>query len=130
MPGRALILALLASALLSPPALAAEGGKKDKSSFVAIDTLTAMVMAANGRKQVMTVQAGVDAPDPALRALADSAQPRLRDAYVQVLQIYAGGLRPGAPPDADYVARRLQDATDRVLKKPGGKLLLGGIMVN
>jgi len=78
----------------------------------------------------MTVQAGVDVSDKALHDYAAKLTPRLQDAYVQVLQLYAGGLAPGAPPDADYVARRLQEATDRVLGKPGARFLIGGIMVN
>ena len=36
----------------------------------------------------------------------------------------------GTPPDIDYLCRRLQGATDRVLGKPGGRFLVGGIMVN
>ena len=126
---RRALLALLALCLL--PAIArADDKKKDKGTYVTIDTLTATAVAANGRHEVMTVQSGVDVPDPVLRALAEQVQPRLRDAYTQVLQIYAGGLPPGSPPDADYVARRLQQATDQVLGKPGGRLLIGGIMVN
>ena len=82
------------------------------------------------RAAIMTVQAGVDVPDKTLRDRAEKLTPRLQDAYVQVLQLYAGGLVPGAPPDADYVARKLQEATDRVLGKTGGRFLIGGIMIN
>ncbi len=121
------LLTLLLPAALPGPAWAE---KKEEGTFVAMDTLTATVIAGNGRHQIMTVQAGVDAPDKALRDYAVKVTPRLEDAYVQVLQLYAGGLVPGAPPDADYVARRLQEATDRVLGRPGGKFLIGGIMIN
>lgn len=122
-----LLLALLLPAALPGPALAE---KKEEGSYVAIDTLTATVMAGNGRHQIMTVQAGVDVPDKALHDYAEKLTPRLQDAYVQELQLYAGGLVAGAPPDADYVARRLQEATDRILGKPGGRFLIGGIMIN
>ncbi len=130
---RQLVFAFATVAFLFPfagagGALAAE--KKDKGTFVTIDTLTAMVIAPNGRHQVLTIQSGVDVPDPVLRARAELVQPRLRDAYTQVVQLYAGVLPPGSPPDADYVARLMQEATDRVLGKPGGRLLLGGIMIN
>jgi hypothetical protein len=121
------LLALLLPAALPGPALAE---KKEEGTYVAVDTLTAMVVAGNGRHEIMTVQAGVDVPDRALHDYAESVTPRLQAAYVEVLQLYAGGLAPGAPPDADYVARRLQEATDRILGKPGGRFLLGGIMVN
>jgi hypothetical protein len=118
----------LLALLLPAPALAAES--RGAESYVAIDTLAATVMTDSGRHLVMTVQAGVDAPDPVLHAYLEKVTPRLRDAYTQELQIYAGELATGAAPDADYIARKLQDATDRVLKKPGGRLLLGGIMLN
>jgi hypothetical protein len=121
------LLALLLPAALPGPALAE---KKEEGTYVAVDTLTAMVLAGNGRHQIMTVEAGVDVPDKALHDYAEKLTPRLQDAYVQVLQVYVGGLVPGAPPDADYVARRLQEATDRVLGKPGARFLIGGIMVN
>ncbi|MGZ3275456.1 MAG: hypothetical protein ACXU82_21235 [Caulobacteraceae bacterium] len=125
------LLALLVPAVLAGPAAAQSKEKGGAGgTYVAIDTLTAMVMSGPGRRQVMTVQAGVDCPDLALRAYAEKVTPRLRDAYAQVLQFYASGLGPGAPPDADYVARRLQETTDRVLGKPGAKFLIGGIMLN
>lgn len=121
---------LVLLALLLPAVPATAGEKKEESAYVAVDTLTATVLASNGRHQIMTVQAGVDAPDKALHDYVQKVTPRLRDAYTQVLQLYAGGLVPGAPPDADYIARRLQEATDRVLGRPGGKFLIGGVMVN
>jgi hypothetical protein len=127
MPIRFLLALLLVAAV---PAAATARDEKDKGSFVTVDTLTATVLAANGRRQVMTVQAGVDVPEPRLRALAEASGPRLRDAFAQELQAYASGLPAGAPPDVDYLCRRLQGATDRVLGKPGGRFLVGGIMVN
>jgi hypothetical protein len=120
------LLSLLLPAALPGPALAE---KKQEGAYVVIDTLTATVPSP-GRHQIMTVQAGVDAPDKALHDYAEKVTPRLRDAYASVLQTYAAGLAPGQPPDADYVARRLQEATDRVLGKPGGRFLIGGIMIN
>jgi hypothetical protein len=120
----------LAALALAVPAHAGEEKKKDVGTFVAVATVTATANAAGGRHAVMTVQAGVDVIDPTLHGFAVKVQPRLRDAYTQELQAYAGGLAPGHTPDADYVARRLQLATDHVLGKPGGRLLLTGILVN
>ena len=48
-----------------------------------IDTLTATVLAGNGRHQVMTVQSGVDCPNTALHDYAEKVTPRLQDAYAQ-----------------------------------------------
>jgi hypothetical protein len=130
MKTRPALMVLLAFCLIPAVAAGGDDKKKDKGTYVTVDTLTASVIAANGRHEVMTVQSGVDVADPVLHLRAEQLEPRLRDAYVQVLQAYAGGLQPGAPPDPDYIARRMQQATDRVLGKPGGRVLLGGVMVN
>ena len=84
----------------------------------------------DGRRGVLTVEAGIDVPDERLRDRASISQPRLRAAYVQFLEIYAGGLPPGAPPNADYVAQQLQLQTNKVLGQPGAKLLIGTILIN
>jgi hypothetical protein len=92
--------------------------------------LTATVFRPDGRRGVLTVEAGVDVPDAALRDRANLSQPRLRAAYVQFLESYAGGLAPGAPPDADYISSQLQNQTNLVLGRPGARLLLGSILIN
>jgi hypothetical protein len=99
-------------------------------SYIQFRTLTATVFRPDGRRGVLTVEAGVDVPDAGLRARADISQPRLRAAYVQFLETYAGGLPPGSPPDADYIARELQAQTNLVLNRPGARLLLGTILIN
>ncbi|MDR3508142.1 MAG: Tat pathway signal protein [Caulobacteraceae bacterium] len=123
----------LTLALIAGPGLAMAGEEKKKGggiTFVQMSTLTATVLRGDGHRGVMTVEVGVDIPDGALRAKAQISLPRLRAAYIQMLQAYASGLGPGGAPDADYIARVLQKETDRVLGKPGGKLLLGTILVN
>ena len=133
---RALFALLLAPALTSGPLAASaapETGPKKKgggNSFIQFETLTATVFRADGRRGVLTVEAGIDVPDAGLRNRASLSQPRLRAAYVQFLQTYAGGLAPGAPPDADYIARALQAQTNQVLGRPGARLLLGTILIN
>lgn len=99
-------------------------------SYIQFRTLTATVFRADGRRGVLTVEAGVDIPDASLRARANISQPRLRAAYIQFLETYAGGLPPGSPPDADYIARALQAQTNQVLRQPGARLLLGTILIN
>jgi hypothetical protein len=125
-------LVLLAAALLLAPALshADSPDKKQKGSYLQMSGLAATIMRPDGRHGVMTVDAGIDVPDRTLRNYADTVQPRLMDAYAQTLQAYAGNLDPGRPPDADYLARRLQAVTDQVLGRPGARLLLGGVMLN
>jgi hypothetical protein len=129
----ALIFALpaVAAPLASRAAQSIEEKKKGGGiSYIQFRTLTATIFRADGRRGVLTVEAGVDVPDPALRDRASISQPRLRAAYVQFLETYAGSLTPGAPPDADYVAHSLQQQTNNVLGRPGARLLIGTILIN
>ncbi|HXQ09878.1 MAG TPA: Tat pathway signal protein [Caulobacteraceae bacterium] len=130
---RRLFLALTLPALLAPAALLAQGAEKKKGggiSYIQFQTLTATIIKNDGRRGVLTVDAGVDVPDAGLRAKVNLVLPRLRAAYVQVLQAYVYSLNPGAPPDPDYLSMTLQRETDRVLGRPGAKLLLGAMLVN
>ncbi|MBI1404594.1 MAG: hypothetical protein GC145_00540 [Caulobacter sp.] len=126
-------LALAALLALLPGVAAASGGEKKKGggvSFVQIQTLTTSILRRNGSRGVMTMEVGIDVPDEKLRSLAAQSTPRLRAAYAQVLQIYASGLPAATPPDPDYLAQKMQRETDRLLGKPGAKLLVGTILVN
>jgi hypothetical protein len=129
---RRLALAALA-ALVPTAALASGGGEKKKGgglSYIQIQTLTASIYRRNGSRGVMTMEVGVDVANEQLRELAAASSPRLRAAYAQVLQIYASGLPPAGVPDADYLAAKFQRETDRILGKPGAKLLVGTILIN
>lgn len=130
---------LLFTALLAPlAALAAgkaraSGGEKKKSgggTYLQVNTLLGTTVRANGSRGVLSVDCGIDVPDPALRDFAEKSIPRLRAAYLQTVQSYAAGLQPGALPNAEYVGQTLQRQTDTVLGKPGARLLLGAIIAN
>ena len=128
-----LAAALAPAAVLSPVSAGAAGAEKKKGgglSFIQFEALTATVVRSDGRRGVMTVDIGVDAPDAGLHQRALISSPRLRAAYVQMVQAYVSGLGPGAPPNPDYMAQVLQRQTDTVLGRPGARLLLGAIMVN
>ncbi len=126
-------LALAAALSLAPAVAAAAGGEKKKGggvTFVPVKAAVATIIRRDGSRGVITVECGIDVVDDALRMKANEIQPRLRDAYAGFLQTYAGGLPKAALPDADYIAAELQKATDRVLGKKGGKLLIGTILIN
>jgi hypothetical protein len=126
-------LALAALVALVPSVALASGAEKKKGgglSYIQIQTLTASIFRRNGTRGVMTMEVGVDVANEHLRDLAAASAPRLRAAYAQVLQIYASGLPAATPPDADYLAVKFQRETDRILGKPGAKLLVGTILVN
>ena len=130
---RTLLIAALAS--LAPAAASASGAKKDKKKggglgFIQFATLTATIMRPDGRRGVLTVEAGVDVQDQALHTRAVQMTPRLRDAYARVVRNAAASLRPGMLPDPEGLARELQKATDAVMGRPGARFLIGVVMVN
>ena len=135
MIARRRLCALLLTVAVTAPTLARadEANSKRKGggiSYIQLQTLTATVIRASGRRGVLTVEAGVDIPQASLRARANLYLPRLRAAYIQRLQLYAGGLPAATPPDPDYLARALQQETDRVLGQAGARFLLGALLVN
>ena len=131
---RRLLLALAALAALPPAvAVASGGGEKKKTggeSYIPIQTLTAYTTRPGARRGVMTVDCGLDVPNAALREHVELVLPRLRAAFVQVVQVYAGGLPSGAPPNPDFLARNLQRSADQVLGRKGARVLMGAVIVN
>ncbi len=128
MDRRRLIIAALA--LAAPlPALASKKKKKSTSPYVPLRAVTLTIVRPNGRRGTMTVEIGLNIPDEDLRDLATMSQPVLRDAYLRALLPYAMRLSPGAPPSAEFITLALQRETDRVLKRRGAKVLLGGVLV-
>jgi hypothetical protein len=130
---RRVFLALLALAAAPGLAHAGEGGDKKKAggdSYIPIEMVTAYMPKPSGRRGVMTVDCGIDIPDGKLRERAQLLLPRIRAAFVQSVQIYAGGLPYGTPPNTDYLARTLQRSTDQILGRPGARVLLGAVIVN
>ena len=124
------LVLFLAAAVAVGPASAAERKKAGGLTFVQMPPLAAIAFRPDGRRGVLSVETGLDVKDDALRARVQAMTPRLRDAYVSAVQSYARTLGPGAPPNADWLAAQLQRETDRVVGKPGAKLLLGTILVN
>ena len=115
------------------PGVAAAAGKSGDApveSYVRVAALAAGVTLRGGKRGVITVEPGVDAPDPAVMAQVQASLPRLRAAWFNVLQRYGAGLRPGAPPDADQLARAMQRETDRVLGRPGARFLIGSVLIH
>lgn len=129
------LLLILTLGLALAPALAqanpqAEKKKGGGASYIQITAIKAVVTRADGRRGVMAVEAGLNVPDFELRQRANQSIPRLRAAFVQVVQIYGNSLRPGGVPSTDYMAKEMQRQTDAVLGKPGAQFLLGGVLVN
>ncbi len=121
----------LVAAAGTTPAFANEGKKAEKPvTYFQLDPINAVVLRRDGRRGVMTVEAGIAAKDPKLMARAQASTPRLRAAFSQVLMVYAAGLRGGIAPDMDHVGRELQKACDQVLGQPGAKVLMGSALLS
>ena len=128
MQRRALLVAPLA--LAATPALAGGGGEASTTAgFVRYPTITATTMRADGRRGVMTVETGVDAPNAALKLRAEQSQPRMRAVFNILVQREANSLLPGAVPNIERLGAQLQSATNIILGQRGAKLLLGTVMV-
>lgn len=139
MDRRTLLSALALGAAVAPVAVpmtahaADKGDEKKKGgglTFIQIKTLAATIVRRQGGRGVVTVETGLDIPDAALRERAELSMPRIRSAYNGLLQQYVGGLPPGNPVNADYLAQALQRQTDTVLGKRGARLLIGSILMN
>jgi hypothetical protein len=99
-------------------------------SYMQLGVIEGTTFRMDGRRGVMTLEAGVDAPDPSVRQRAQSLTPMLKAAYSEVVRNYAAGLPPGVAPNADYLSLELQRQTDRIVGRPGAHFLLGTILVN
>jgi hypothetical protein len=129
---RRLFLTFIALAIAPGAARAAHEAKKKAggASYFQFPALTAVIIREDGRRGVLTVEAGVDVPDDTLRHKAQMVEPRLLDAYASSMAMYGADLRGGAVPNLDKLEARLQADTDRVLGGPGARVLLGTVLIN
>jgi hypothetical protein len=127
-------LMLIAACLVLPASALASGAPEKKkaggANYVPVQTVLGTTLRQSGARGVLSVDCGLDVPDAALRTRAEQSTPRLRAAYVQVIQSYAAGLPSGALPNVEYLVQTLQRRTDAILGKPGARVLLGGVIVN
>lgn len=139
----ALVLSSAASVHASPPPSSGDGhgappqqaqrGRSITSSpdFVPLAPLTATLQADYRLRGILQIEAGLEIPDSRLRARAEEMMPRLRNAYVTQLSIYAGAnYRYGEMPDAERISMMLQRATDEVLGQEGARVLLGMVVIH
>lgn len=129
---RSLLLFAAGALACAAPAHAGEHEHKKGGgvSYHQFPTLTAVVLRPDGRRGILTAEAGVDVPDGGLREKVQLLEPRLMDAFASALRKYGASLRPGATPDLDQLQLLLQAQTDRVLGARGARVLLGTVLSN
>ena len=132
-----LIPALTIALLAAFPVRAAEAPKDQKkpehkvtqsASYLEIDPIYTTIVGDNRARGMLMIGIGLDVPDIALRDEVTRSLPVLRDAYVRNLMSFtATAVRTDAQPDVGTIAGRLQDVTDRALKKKGARVLLAQV---
>ena len=139
--------AIAVSLVLSGPALAGDYAKSppqqqssddsrhrtltNSPSYVPLAALTATVQANHRARGLLQIEAGLEVPDAQLRRRVERYMPRLRNAWVTALSVYAGvNYRYGDIPDADRIAEVLQEATDMTLGQEGAQILIGMIIIH
>jgi len=124
---------LLSAALALAGAAGAAPTEKKKGggdSYIQLPPLTATILRADRSYGVITVDVGIDVPDPTLRKRAEVSVPLLSDAFLREFLIYVPSIAPGGPPNPDQMAAQLQRAADRTLGHPGSHVLIGSILTN
>lgn len=99
-------------------------------SYLMVDPLYASIMEGNRPLGLLMVGIGIDVPDATLRDRVDRDMPQLRDGYVRALMAFsATNVRSWRQPDVAAIADRLQRVTDRMLGKPGARVLLAQVAI-
>ena len=137
-PSLAIFMALSLTtglAAASEPAKPKSGAPKrpptSLKSWVMVDPFTISVIQDGDVRGTFTVNFGMDVPDNDLREKAETLMPRLRDAWLRSLNLYAAtALRPRRQADVAELSARIQQTADEVLGKPGAKVLMSQAMVN
>lgn len=146
---RSLAATLAAVLFLAGPVLAGghggeggegSGGEKKKpavhkitqsESYLMVDPFYTTIMDGSRPEGLLMVGIGLDVPNVGLREQVDREMPRLRDAYVRTLMVFAAtNVHSWRQPDVVAIAERLQRTTDLVLKKKGARILLAQVAIH
>ena len=143
-----ILAALCALTVAAPMAQASGGGAEKKEgakakapkkarsttslrSWVTVDPFTLAIIQDGRIRGTFTISFGMDVTDDALREKAEALMPRLRDAWLNDLSLYAATtLRPRRAADVARLSSLLQGIADRVLGKPGSKVLMAQAKVD
>jgi flagellar basal body-associated protein FliL len=142
------VLTLICVLALTAPALASGGGhgdgekkklkapKKERNytslpSWVTVEGFTISIIQDGRVRGKFMVSFGLDVPDDALREKTEALMPRLRDAWLGELNLYAAtSLRVRRAADVPGVSDLLQRTSDAVLGQAGSKVLMGQATVD
>jgi len=120
----------------APPAEAAPEESMGRTlshanSYVRMEPVRASVQADFRMRGLLQVGLALDAPHSRTRQVIAERQIWLRDAYSQAMLLYSGRMyRWGQIPDADIIARLLQEETDRVIGPGQATVVLDTVIVH
>ena len=101
------------------------------ASYVRMDPVRASVQAEFRMRGLLQVGLALDAPHSQTRRIIQEREIWLSDAYSQAMLLYSGRMyRWGQIPDADIIARLLQDETDRVIGPGQATVVLDTIIIH
>lgn len=150
----AFFAALFATAVLTGGAAAAEGaaaggknapekkqtiaeGQKKKNdkdtahvvstspSYIGIDPIYTTILDGDAVVGTMMLGIGLDVQDPRLHDEVSHKMPELRDLYIRSMLYYTSvSIRPWRAPDVVDIAAKLQEATDKRMKRKGAVRVL------
>jgi len=117
------------------PAPAADDGRRrsitSSEDYLPLPELMTTVQADFRSAGLLQIEAGLEIHDHNLLRRAEENMPRLRDAYVSALSLYAGmNYRFGDVPDANRIAELMQNATDHALGEDGAIIYISMIMIH
>jgi hypothetical protein len=127
-------MALIAAAAFTiPSGVYAAGGKSGGTSdspFIGQTQIASSVVVSLRPVGLMQVDMGVYVPNASNRARVMALQPVLRNAWRRTTQEFTNSyFTPGRVPDAALLGQRLQAATDEVLGRGVGRVLLVSVLV-
>ena len=126
-----LLAAAVFAAAVAPLRAAEEGGAAavhkptHAESFVMVEPLYASILEGVRPRGLLLVEFGLDVPDEKFREQVNLAVPRLRDAYVRSLLVYAAtAVRPWRQPSVEDISARMQAITNQVMGREGARVLM------
>jgi len=128
---RRAFLALPPALLLAGPALAAapppaKGGEQ-QPRFISLPVFSANIIRSNRTRGVISLESGLDVPDPKLRARIPLL---FRSDLGRRLSYYTSNLAPGARPDLDILSPLLQKQVDVTVGQAGARFVILNVLIN
>jgi hypothetical protein len=123
-------LVILPSHLVAAENKSKEEGDQYMKRLIEMKSVTVNIFRSDYRAGKLEIAINLDVPNAELFERAELSQPRLRAAYIQALTALVYDLPQRQPPDLKQMVFELQKVTDKVLGRPGARVLLSAVIIN